>query len=232
MINWDSERIAEDWKQTVDTFFASASGQRLKTFLLERLQQGAVIFPPTPFLALELTALSHTRVVILGQDPYHEVGQAQGLAFHVPDGIRIPPSLRNIHKELFRDLGIEPPPSGELTGWAQQGVLLLNTVFTVEEGRAASHAKKGWEDLSDALLDALSEDATPKVFLLWGKYAQSKSPRIDTTRHLILQANHPSPLSATRAPIPFIGCGHFSETNRWLEQQGRNPIDWKKFKKI
>lgn len=227
MFTW--EKVHTDWKSVLETFFTSPVGFSLQHFLHDRHQKGAVIFPNNPFYALELTSLKETRVVIVGQDPYHGQGQAQGLAFHVPAGIRIPPSLRNIHKELQRDLGIAPSNTGELTGWAKQGVLLLNTVLTVEEGKPASHAKKGWEVLTDRLLIEVARDKQPKVFLLWGNHAQSKVPLIEHCGHLILQANHPSPLSANRPPIPFIGCGHFSLANDWLAQHGRSRIKWEKF---
>ena len=215
----------------LSSFFSSTTGQSLVAYLQKRLDNGAVIYPATPFKALELTSLKQTRVIIVGQDPYHGPGQAQGLAFHVAANCKIPPSLRNIHKELCRDLGIAAPATGELFGWAEQGVLLLNAVLTVEEAKPASHAKKGWEILTDRLLAALAEDKTPKVFMLWGNYAQSKESLIKSfgSNHLILKANHPSPLSALRPPVPFIGCGHFSAANRWLVSQNRTPIDWSSF---
>lgn len=227
----DTSHVKQDWLPILSDFFSSEIGQSLKAFLQSRLQSGAVIYPLTPFRALELTSFSQTRVIIMGQDPYHGPGQAQGLAFHVAANCRIPPSLRNIHKELLRDLHITAPATGELFGWAEQGVLLLNAVLTVEEGKPASHAKKGWEVLTDRLLAALAEDKSPKVFMLWGNYAQSKEPLIKSfsSDHLILKANHPSPLSALRAPVPFIGCGHFSAANRWLVTQKCSPIDWSSF---
>lgn len=209
----------------------SPVGLSLIDFLESRQRQNATIFPSTPFYALELTSKADTRVVIVGQDPYHGIGQAQGLAFHVPASVKIPPSLKNIHKELTRDLGIVAPANGDLTGWAEQGVLLLNAVLTVELGKPTSHAKKGWEVLTDQLLTLLATDPRPKVFLLWGNYAQSKKYLLQGSKHLILEANHPSPLSARRAPVPFIGCGHFSEANRWLIQNGEKPIQWEKFSK-
>ena len=223
------DRVQSDWQSTLETFFASPIGLSLKDFLQTRREAQAVIFPSTPFYALELTSLAETRVVIVGQDPYHGVGQAQGLAFHVPASIKIPPSLKNIHKELLRDLGIPLPKTGELTGWAKQGVLLLNTSLTVEEGEPASHSKKGWEHLTDQLLKKVAEDSNPKVFLLWGNHAQSKKRLFEGTNHLVLEANHPSPLSANRPPVPFIGCGHFSKTNAWLKENGQKTIDWEKF---
>ncbi len=230
-MNLSFDQVANDWQTPLATFFMSDIGQSLKSYLDQRQKEGAVIYPPKPFYALELTPLSRVRVVIVGQDPYHGPNQAQGLAFHVNPTVRIPPSLRNIHKELKRDLGIASPSHGALTGWAQQGVLLLNAVLTVEDGHAASHAKKGWETLTDSLLKCAAEDAHPKVFLLWGAYAQSKKTLIEASGqgHLILCANHPSPLSATRPPVPFIGCGHFSEANRWLASRGEAPIDWGRF---
>ena len=228
-MNLDFHNVNSDWASTFEAFFRSEQGQRLSAFLNEREGLGAVIFPPTPFLAFEHLSCKQTRVVILGQDPYHELGQAQGLAFHVPRGVRIPPSLKNIHKELFRSLHIAAPDHGELIGWLNQGVLLLNTVLTVEQGKANSHAKKGWEVLTDQIIEKLGHDEQPKVFLLWGKNAQSKIGLIDQAKHLVLQANHPSPLSALRAPVPFIGCNHFVLTNQWLANQGLTPIDWGKF---
>ena len=180
----------------------------------QRLTAGAVIFPPQPLRALELTPPETVRVVILGQDPYHGRAQAEGLAFSVAPGVALPPSLRNIFKELQRDLGQPlppfPAPGGSLVRWARQGVLLLNTCLTVEEGRPASHAGKGWEQLTDAIIEQVSAGLVPVVFMLWGAHAQSKQTLIDARRHVILCANHPSPLSALRPPHPFIGCGHFS----------------------
>ncbi len=186
-----------------------------------------VIYPPDPLLALRLTPLSRTRVVILGQDPYHGPGQAEGLAFSVPPGVKPPPSLRNIFKEMQRDLGLLPPASGHLAAWAQRGVLLLNTCLSVEAGAPASHAKLGWQRLTDALIEAAASDPAPKVFMLWGLHAQAKAGLIAAAgpQHLLLQANHPSPLSALRPPQPFIGCGHFSQAANWLKNRGRD-IDW------
>jgi uracil-DNA glycosylase len=175
-----------------------------------------------------LTPFENVRVVLLGQDPYHGAGQAHGLAFSVPEGVRQPPSLRNVFLELQADMGHRPSASGNLACWAQQGVLLLNTVMTVEEGRPASHAGKGWEVLTDALVDALARDPAPKVFLLWGAHAQAKKPMITRARHdhLVACANHPSPLSARRPPFPFLGCRHFSQANAHLKQHGRGEIEW------
>ena len=211
--------VAAGWQPLVDGFFASAAGTRLQAFLGERLASGATIFPPQPLRALALTPPEQVRVVILGQDPYHGRGQAEGLAFSVAPGVPIPPSLRNIFKELQRDLGTPPPqfpvPGGSLVKWATHGVLLLNTCLTVEEGKAASHAGKGWEMLTDSVIRQVSAGEHPVLFMLWGAHAQSKRVLIDEARHKVLVANHPSPLSALRPPLPFIGCGHFSQARDW-----------------
>ena len=211
--------VAPDWKPTVDAFFASATGQSLLAFVNARLAAGAVIFPPRPLRALELTPAQAVRVVILGQDPYHGRGQGEGLAFSVAPGVALPPSLRNIFKELQRDLGTPPPkfpvPGGSLVNWATHGVLLLNTCLTVEEGKPASHAGKGWELLTDSVIRQVSAGEHPVLFMLWGAHAQSKRVLIDESRHKVLVANHPSPLSAMRPPLPFIGCGHFSQARDW-----------------
>lgn len=214
--------VAPGWQALVDDFFASAVGVKLQGFLRERLEAGAVIFPPQPLRALELTPPEQVRVVILGQDPYHGRGQAEGLAFSVAPGVPLPPSLRNIFKELQRDLGTPPPtfpqPGGSLVKWATHGVLLLNTCLTVEEGQAASHAGRGWEVLTDAVIRHVAAGDRPVVFMLWGSHAQSKRALIDADRHRVLTANHPSPLSALRPPLPFIGCGHFGQARAWREQ--------------
>ena len=213
--------VASGWQDLVTQFAHSDVGRRLEAFLQERLDSGASIFPPQPLRALELTPPEDVRVVILGQDPYHGRGQAEGLAFSVASGVPLPPSLRNIFKELQRDLGVPPPsfpvPGGSLVRWAQQGVLLLNTCLTVEEGAPASHSGRGWEVLTDAIIRRVSEQAQPSVFMLWGSHAQSKRPLI-AERHLVLVANHPSPLSALRPPLPFIGCGHFSQARAWRDR--------------
>jgi uracil-DNA glycosylase len=218
--------VAPGWQPLVDGFFGSIVGQKLLSFLRERLDANAVIFPPQPLRALELTPPEDVRVVILGQDPYHGRGQAEGLAFSVAPGVPLPPSLRNIFKELQRDLGTPPPPfpnpGGSLVKWATHGVLLLNTCLTVEEGQPASHSGRGWEVLTDAVIRHASDGAKPVVFMLWGSHAQSKRALIDINRHKVLMSNHPSPLSAMRPPVPFIGCGHFGEARAWREahQQG------------
>jgi len=214
--------VAPGWQPLVERFFQSDAGQGLLAFLGERLYAGATVFPPQPLRALQLTPPEAVRVVILGQDPYHGRGQAEGLAFSVAPGVRLPPSLQNIFKELQRDLGTPfppfPQPGGSLVKWAKQGVLLLNTCLTVEEGQPASHSGKGWEALTDAVIRQVSSEAQPCVFMLWGSHAQSKRSLIDTKRHLVLVANHPSPLSALRPPLPFVGCGHFSQARAWKEQ--------------
>ena len=222
--------VAADWRALVDRFFAGETGRRLGAFVQGRLEDGAVVYPPQPLRALELTPLASVRVVILGQDPYHGPGQAEGLAFSVAPGEKIPPSLRNIFKELQRDLGVPPADSGSLVRWARQGVLLLNTSLTVEEGQPASHAKQGWEALTDAVIHAVAQSACPIVFMLWGAHAQGRRALIDASperaRHRVLAANHPSPLSAARPPVPFLGCGHFSEANAFLVSQGLPPLIW------
>ena len=217
--------VAPGWQPLVDTFFASARGRQLLVFLQARLEAGAAIFPPQPLRALQLTAPEHTRVVILGQDPYHGRGQAEGLAFSVAPGVRLPPSLQNIFKEMQRDMGVPfppfPNPGGSLVKWAQNGVLLLNTCLTVEEGQAASHAGKGWEQLTDAVIREVAEGPRPVVFMLWGSHAQSKRAFIPQDRgHLVLTSNHPSPLSALRPPVPFIGNGHFGQARAFRQQHG------------
>lgn len=214
------------WRALTERFMGTAQGQALEHMLTEQIDAGIRVFPHEVFRALKLTAFNDVSVVILGQDPYHGLGQAEGLAFSVPQGVKCPPSLRNIHKEILRDLGIHNEGKTSLVPWARQGVLLLNAVLTVQEGKAGSHAKKGWETLTDQLIQALSERQTGCVFMLWGNYAQSKRPLIDERKHKVLMANHPSPLSALRPPIPFIGCGHFRAANTWLMEQQKAPIDW------
>ncbi len=218
-------QFASGWAALVDAFLLTPDGKRVHAFIEERRSAGATIFPPQPLRALTLTPFDEVRVVILGQDPYHGEGQAHGLAFSVPQGTRVPPSLRNIFVELQRDLGCAPPIDGTLERWARQGVLLLNAVFTVERGIPGAHARKGWETLTSMLLGAMAADQRPKVFMLWGALAQAWKASL-TPPHLILQANHPSPLSARRPPTPFVGCGHFSQANIFLQQHGRGQVDW------
>lgn len=219
--------VAPGWQSLAHDFFTAVPGRQLLDFLQARLAAGARIFPPRPLRALELTAPEAVRAVILGQDPYHGLGQAEGLAFSVAPGVALPPSLRNIFKELQRDLGVAPPvfpqPGGSLVRWAQHGVLLLNTCLTVEEGRPASHAGKGWERLTDAVIRHVAEGERPVVFMLWGSHAQAKRALIPVDHgHLVLCANHPSPLSALRPPRPFIGCGHFGQARAFRQaQEGR-----------
>jgi uracil-DNA glycosylase len=204
--------------------------------LQTRLAQGAIIYPSRPFRALETLQPHAVKVVILGQDPYHGPGQAQGLAFSVPDGFKRPPSLRNILQEIEREYPTDHSElvlasnllKNDLSPWTQQGVLLLNTCLTVEDGQPASHARVGWETVTDALITAVARDASPKVFMLWGAHAQAKRALVaEQGDHLILMANHPSPLSARRPPAPFIGCDHFQLANDWLAQHNLQVIDWK-----
>ena len=234
--------MASDWQPVVSRFLQTDSARALGQFMQSRLAAGALIYPQEPFRALLLTPLAQVKVVILGQDPYHGPGQAEGLAFSVAPGIKVPPSLRNIYKEIARDAAVQrrgaAPANGSLIRWAQQGVLLLNTCLTVEDGSPASHAKRGWEVLTDEIIKTIwSNQQSPVAFLLWGAHAQAKqalfapSPAhghdtVAKKRHLVLTANHPSPLSAMRAPAPFIGCGHFGQVNTFLTQQGVSPIDW------
>lgn len=224
--------VDEGWQDAIDRFLGDAAGRRLAAFVQDRLAGGAVIYPPRPFRALALTPLDAVRVVILGQDPYHGPGQAEGLAFSVAPGVRPPPSLRNIFKELQRDLGLPPLADGSLVRWAAQGVLLLNTSLTVEDGQAGSHARQGWGVLTDEIIKLVAQKNEPVVFMLWGAQAQAKAGLVAGlgdlagSPHLVLSANHPSPLSALRAPQPFIGCGHFGLANAFLRRQGRQAVAW------
>lgn len=224
------DAVAQGWREPIQQFLDSSAGQALSQRLQQALAAGDVIYPPRPFRALELTALADVRVVILGQDPYHGPGQAEGLAFSVAPGVKVPPSLRNMFKELQRSLGMAMPEDGSLVRWARQGVLLLNTSFTVREGEAASHARWGWELLTDALVTRVAEQDKPVVFMLWGAHAQAKRRLIEQAspqgRHLLLQANHPSPLSALRPPAPFIGCGHFAQANDFLRCNSQAVVAW------
>ena len=223
--------VAPGWRTLVEDFLRSADGQSVTRHLQQRLAQDAVIFPPQPLRALALTPPQDVRVLILGQDPYHGPGQASGLAFAVPAGVKAPPSLRNILKELTRDLGAPPAsPDGLLDYWAGQGVLLLNTSLTIEQGQAGSHAAIGWGALTGAVIGHLLAQERPLVLMLWGNHAQARvaaaSGGTVPARHRVLVANHPSPLSALRPPVPFLGCGHFSQANAFLQAQGGVPIDW------
>lgn len=232
LVQWPPslQTLAPGWHDPVQGFLSSSQGVALSRKLLQDLAAEVVVYPPHPFRALELTALADVRVVILGQDPYHGPGQAEGLAFSVAPGVKVPPSLRNIFKELQRSLEVNPPADGSLVRWARQGVLLLNTSLTVRDGAAASHARWGWEVLTDALVAQVAAQTRPVVFMLWGGHAQAKRGLIEQAssqgRHLLLQANHPSPLSALRPPTPFLGCGHFALANDFLRASGQEPVAW------
>lgn len=218
-----------DWAPLVRRWSASPAGQATLAAVDARVSAGAVVYPPDPFAALRLAPLAATRVLILGQDPYHGPGQAEGLAFSVPPGCRAPPSLRNIHAELQREFGLPPPGHGSLRAWAARGVLLLNTTLTVEDGQAASHAGLGWQSLTSAICEVLCDRGLPLVVMLCGAHAQrhwrlASAGRAPATA--VLTANHPSPLSARRPPEPFVGCGHFGLANRALQAAGAAPLDW------
>ena len=217
-------RIDESWRRVLQPEFDKPYFELLTNFV-RHAYRTTQCFPPAGqiFRAFDLCPFDKVRVVIIGQDPYHDVNQAHGLCFSVQDGVPAPPSLVNIYKELQRDLGKPIPSSGNLTHWAEQGVLLLNATLTVEAHRAGSHQGKGWEELTDAAIQALNNQRSNIVFMLWGSYAQRKGQFIDRTRHLVLTAVHPSPLSAYRG---FIGCGHFSQANTYLLQHGQAPINW------
>ena len=217
-------RIDESWREVLQTEFDKPYFELLTDFV-RHAYRTTQCFPPAGqiFRAFDLCPFDKVRVVIIGQDPYHDVNQAYGLCFSVQDGVKIPPSLDNIYKELNRDLGKPIPTTGNLTHWAEQGVLLLNATLTVEAHKAGSHQGKGWEELTDAAIMALNEKRQKIVFMLWGSYAQRKGKFIDRRKHLVLEAVHPSPLSAYRG---FIGCGHFSQANNYLVQQGLSPIAW------
>ncbi len=216
---------APEWQAQLANEFDQPYMQQLKAFLQQQKQAQKIIFPHSNhwFHALEATPLSKVKVVILGQDPYHQPGQAHGLCFSVQPGVVIPPSLNNIYKELNSDLGINPVGHGYLESWAQQGVLLLNAVLTVEHNQANAHQGKGWEQFTDKVIASINEMRQNVVFMLWGRYAQKKGAMIDTDKHLVLKAPHPSPLSAHRG---FLGCKHFSQANQYLQSHGLAPIDW------
>jgi uracil-DNA glycosylase len=215
----------ESWRAVLGDELEQPYMQELRAFLVQQVAAGRRFYPPADrvFNALALTPFDDVRVVILGQDPYHGPGQAMGLCFSVPAGVAPPPSLQNIHTELGRDLGLPRPSSGDLTPWAERGVLLLNAVLTVSPGSAASHAGKGWERFTDRAIGELSARRDGLVFLLWGRYAQQKGRIVDTTRHHVLTTAHPSPLSASNG---FFGCRHFSRANALLEAAGHEPVDW------
>ena len=204
--------LPSGWKEVLDEFFQTARGRALRDFLSERITAGAVVYPPDPYKAFRLIEPAAVRVVILGQDPYHGPGQAMGLAFSVP-----------------RELKKLPQDEGDLSAWAQQGVLLINSSLSVEQGKPLAHAGLGWEELTDRLMLRVLQERNPTVFMLWGAWAQKKAALIEEHKKgevLILQANHPSPLSARRPPVPFIGCGHFKKANLWLQEHGENAVLW------
>ena len=221
----DRLRLEPSWKARIGDWFEREDMQALSAFLRERRNAGARIFPPGPeiFAAFDATPFDQVRVVVLGQDPYHGAGQAHGLCFSVRPGERVPPSLDNIYKEIQRDLGLARPDHGCLLPWARRGVLLLNAVLTVEEGRPGAHQGRGWEGFTDHVVDVLNSEREGLVFMLWGAYAQAKGRRIDAGRHRVLRSTHPSPLSAHRG---FLGCGHFSAANQYLARMGGAPMDW------
>lgn len=217
-------KIHQSWLDVIGDEFKKPYMESLRSFLLDEKSKGSVILPPSDqiFDALYKTSLHDTKVVIIGQDPYHNKGQANGLSFSVNPGIKIPPSLINIFKELKDDLGCEMPNDGDLLNWAKQGVLLLNSILSVEAGKPGSHANKGWEIFTDCLIEELNKK-TNLVFILWGNYALKKGTRIDGNKHLILKSPHPSPLSSHKG---FFGCKHFSKTNNYLTKKGKIPIYW------
>lgn len=219
-------KLDETWKQPLAEVLTSNRMDQLRHFLKQQKENGTTVYPPGPmiFNALDLTPLDKVKVVILGQDPYHGPRQANGLAFSVQRGLPLPPSLVNIYHELKTDLGINPAKHGDLTHWAEQGVLLINSTLTVEAGRPTSHQGQGWEEFTDAVIDVVNEQTEYTVFILWGSHAQRKGKRINPDRHLILKAAHPSPLSANRGG--FFGCRVFSKANDYLVQHQKTPIDW------
>ncbi|MDM8557396.1 uracil-DNA glycosylase [Candidatus Parabeggiatoa sp. HSG14] len=216
-------QLVPSWKDKLATEFEKPYFQKLATFLNEELET-QTIYPPKPliFNAFEKCPFEDVKIVIIGQDPYHGEGQANGLCFSVNDGVKTPPSLKNIFKEIQTDLAKEFPKSGNLERWAEQGVLLLNAILTVRASKAASHRKKGWEQFTDAVIRLISEEQENVVFLLWGNYAQQKGDIVDDSKHYVLKSAHPSPLSAKH----FFGNKHFSQANQYLQQYGKTPIDW------
>ena len=217
--------LEASWKPHIGDWLLRDDMQALAAFLRQRKAAGATVFPPGKqmFAAFDATPFDQVRVVILGQDPYHGPGQAHGLSFSVPPGVPVPPSLLNIYKEIEADLGVARPGHGCLLPWARQGVLLLNAVLSVEQGQAGAHQGRGWEGFTDHVVDVLNRQREGLVFMLWGSYAQKKGAMIDTGRHRVLKAPHPSPLSAHRG---FLGCRHFSQANDYLRRRGQLPIDW------
>ncbi|MBQ0713309.1 MAG: uracil-DNA glycosylase [Porticoccus sp.] len=224
-MNNDKFKFHPSWLEVIGGEFEQPYMVQLKQFLGQEKAEGKVIYPAGSnwFSAFNETPFDHVKVVVLGQDPYHGPKQAHGLCFSVLPGVAIPPSLRNMYKELQADMGIQPPDHGCLTHWSRQGVLLLNATLTVEQGNAGAHQGQGWEQFTDRAVQVLNEQREGLVFMLWGSYAQKKGAFIDTSKHLVLKAPHPSPLSAYRG---FLGCRHFSQANKFLQQQGAEPIDW------
>lgn len=218
-------KLSNSWLQYLEEEFASERMKKLKIFLTEEYKKNKVIYPAKQnyFKALDLVELKNVKVVILGQDPYHGEGQAHGLCFSVQEGVRFPPSLQNIFKELKSDLNVDIPKSGNLTRWAEQGVLLLNSVLTVEQDKAASHQNKGWEEFTNKIISVVNEHSDHVVFILWGSYAQKKAAFVDRQKHLVLESVHPSPLSSHRG---FFGSKPFSKTNAWLKSKGMKTIEW------
>ena len=216
--------IEESWKEVLSDEFEKPYFQEMAAFLHRRKEQGAVIYPRGKdiFKAFELTPFGRVKVVILGQDPYHNPGQAMGLSFSVPDEVPAPPSLKNIFKEIESDLGVRLSGRHNLEKWALQGVLMLNATLTVEAGQANSHSRIGWQTFTDKVIEKLSQEREGIVFLLWGRFAREKKVLIDGTKHLVLEAAHPSPLAGGA----FFGCRHFSQTNQWLTSRAQEPIDW------
>jgi uracil-DNA glycosylase len=220
----DNIKIEASWKKALREEFQKSYFDLIKSHLKEEIRAGQQVFPPGPliFKAFELTPIDRVKVVILGQDPYHNPGEAMGLCFSVPQGVRVPPSLKNVYKELASDVGIEIPQHGDLTAWAEQGVFLLNAMLTVRAHSAGSHKKIGWQTFTDAVIKSISDYHDGVVFLLWGRFAQSKSQLIDQLKHHVLIAAHPSPLARTG----FKGCRHFSKTNNLLTKMGKSKINW------
>ncbi|HEB9288913.1 TPA: uracil-DNA glycosylase [Campylobacter coli] len=223
-INIEDIKINDDWKEFLKEEFSKNYFLEIKKRYMQALNNNAIIYPPAnlTFNAFNLTPLDGLKIVLLGQDPYHQPNQAMGLSFSVPYGVKIPPSLLNIYKELKTDLDIEPSKSGDLSSWAKQGILLLNSILSVEAGKPASHSSWGWQEFSDAVISKLSLEKSGLIFMLWGNYAKSKKALIDTNKHFILEAAHPSPLARTG----FLGCKHFSKANEILRNLGKNPINW------
>ncbi|EAI1980837.1 uracil-DNA glycosylase [Campylobacter upsaliensis] len=223
-IKLDKIKINADWLEFLEEEFKKPYFLDIKRQYIETLKAGKNIYPPAnlTFNAFNLTPLNSLKIVLLGQDPYHKQNQAMGLSFSVPKGVQIPPSLRNIFKELNADLGVKIPQNGDLSAWARQGVLLLNAIFSVEENKPLSHSLWGWQEFSDNIIKKLSLEKEGLIFILWGKFAQSKKSLIDTRKHFILEAAHPSPL----ARQGFLGCRHFSKSNALLEKLGKEPIKW------